>query len=115
MEEFNRRLINFNYGYSESDKPVPILSRTLNTDQPIRGSSSEVLLLIRILPFVIGHKIPEENENWLCFLLLRKIFDIVLCPIMSENFCSSLKLLIKEHHCRFVTLYGVRAYGIPEK
>lgn len=26
---FNRKLVNFNYGYTESDRPVPILSSTL--------------------------------------------------------------------------------------
>ena len=110
LSYFNDRLINFNYGYSESDKPVPILSNVLyNPEKKIRASSSQMLVLVRIMPFLIGNKIQEGEDHWLCFVLLRKILDIVLCPNVSSNLCSSLKLLIKEHHTLFVRLYGANA------
>lgn len=35
LHEFNERLLNFNFGYSEKDKPLPILSATLKTDKKI--------------------------------------------------------------------------------
>ena len=62
---------------------------------------------------MIGDKVPEKSEHWMCFILLRKILDIVLCPVVSENLCSSLKILINEHHSKFVQLYGVSSY-IPK-
>ena len=115
LDEFNERLLNFNYGYSESDKPIPILRTSLNSDKKsLRSSSSQMLLLVRILPFLIGDKVSEDNDpHWYCFLLLRKIFDIVLCPVVSNNLCSSLKLLINEHHSQFIALYGCGSY-IPK-
>ena len=61
LEEFNDRLMNFNYGYTVSDKPVPILSRALQSDGSIRASASQMLQLVYILPFLAGDKIPEEN------------------------------------------------------
>ena len=61
-----------------------------------------MLVLIRILPFLVGGKIPENEDHWLCFILLKKILDIVLCPNLTKNLCASLKLLIKEHHDLFV-------------
>lgn len=61
--------MNFNYGYSETDKPVPILARALRSDNPIRSSASQMLLL-QALPFLVGDKVPEDNEHRLCFLLL---------------------------------------------
>ena len=33
LDEYNGRLISFNYGYTENDKPIPILSRTLHNLQ----------------------------------------------------------------------------------
>jgi len=33
LQEFNERLLNFNFGYSETDKPLPILSTSLKTDK----------------------------------------------------------------------------------
>ena len=112
LEEYNRRLINFNFGYTESDKPVPILSSHFQTDKPIRSSASQMRLLLQILPFLIGDKIPESEDCWKCFLLLRKIVDIVLCPLASENTSSSLGFLIKEHQIAFMALYP--AHFIPK-
>ena len=107
LEDYNRRLMNFNFGYSETDKPVPILTRALQPDGSIRSSASQMLLLVRTLPFLVGDKVPEDNAHWLSFLLLRKIVDIVVSPVFSESLCSSLKILIKEHHTKFVGLYGI--------
>ena len=86
LEHFNHRLMNFNYGYSETDKPVPILARTLRSDNPIRSSASQMLLLLQALPFLVGDKVPEDNEHWLCFLLLRKIVGVVLSPVFLNVF-----------------------------
>jgi len=35
---------------------------------------------------------------------------LILAPVASENISSSLKLLIKDHHSKFVKLYGLSAY-----
>ena len=113
LQQYNSRLLNFNFGYSETDKPVPILSRTLHSDNSLRSSASQMLMLVRILPFLVGDKIPEDSDHWLCFLLLRRIIDLILCPIMSNGLCSSLKLAIHEHHTKYVSLYGIGAY-IPK-
>ena len=102
LSEFNERLINFDYGYTESDKPVPILSSTLKSNKTLRSSASEMIVLVHILPFLIADKILENDDHWACFLLLRKITDIVLSPVVTENDCSSLKLAIKEHHSTFM-------------
>ena len=111
LADFNSRLLNFNFGYSEGDKPIPILSNVLrDPKKSLRCSSAQMLLLIRILPFLIGE---EGEDHWYCYLLLRKILDIVLCSKVSSRMCSSLKLLIREHHQRFITLYGSNAY-IPK-
>ena len=113
LEEYNSRLLNFNFGFSDRDKPVPILSRNLQPENSLRSSASQMLTLLRVLPFLIGDRIPEGSEHWTCFILLRKIVDIVLCPAVSENHCSSLKLVISEHHSKFVHLYGVSSF-IPK-
>ena len=69
-----------------------------------------MLLLVRIIPFIIADKILEDEEHWICFTLLRKILDLILAPITTESQCSSLKLLIIDHHSWFVHLYGSSSY-----
>ena len=71
LADFNSQLLNFNFGYSEGDKPIPILSNALHDPKKsLRSSSAQMLLLIRILPFLIGEKIDEGEDHWYCYLLL---------------------------------------------
>ena len=65
-----------------------------------------MLTLIRHLPFIVGALIPEGDKHWACFLLLRKIVDIIMSPILPESISATLCLLIQEHHSMFVALYG---------
>ena len=106
LDEYNKRLINFSYGYTEYDKPIPILTRVLNGDGSLRSNAAQILLLSHILPFIIGRIIPEDDEHWRCFLLLLQIIDIVMCPVTSKSVSTSLKFLINEHHCLFMLLYN---------
>lgn len=61
LEELNDRLLHFNYGYTESDKNMPFLNQALQSESSIRLSASQMLLFLRILLFLVGDKLPEEN------------------------------------------------------
>ena len=47
LGELNDGLLNFNFGYSENDKPGPILSQCLNSDtnNPLRATASQCYFL----------------------------------------------------------------------
>lgn len=62
-------------------------------------------LLGRILPLIIGDKVPDDDEKWLNFLLLMEIVDLLFCPRISEDSASYLAALISDHHNEFVELY----------
>lgn len=108
IAEYNRRLIMFNYGMTESDKPTAILTREIlrSDDKKFHLSSSQTLLLCRLLPLLIGDCITEGDRHWKCYLLLLKIMDIIVSPVIAKGQCSTLKLLIEEHHISFTNLYG---------
>ena len=105
LDEYNEVLRNFNYGYTDNDKPVPMLATSFAKDGPLRSSAGQMLTMFRNLSLMIGSKIPE-NEWWSCFLILRKIFDIVMCPALPRSTCAILKTLIIEHHSMYISLYG---------
>ena len=62
-------------------------------------------LLGRILPFVIGDAVPEDDERWANYLLLMDIVDLLFSPSISEDSCAYLSALINDHHENFVDLY----------
>ena len=72
LMNYNRLLVNFNFGYSDNDEPVLILSTVFSKDSPLKSTASQMLTLIRNLPFIIGALIPQNDDHWTC-LLLRKL------------------------------------------
>ena len=90
-----------------ADKPVPITTQHLNSKdgKHLHQGSAQTWLLARILLYLVAHDIPDEDDHWKCYLMLLKIIDIALGPIISRDVCGLLKVLIKEHHMMFVELY----------
>lgn len=59
----------------------------------------------RFFPLVMGHLVPEENENWQNFLLLLEIMDILFSREILKEECGYLESLINDHHLKFKELY----------
>ena len=65
--------------------------------------------MIRLLPFIIGDLIPEDNPNWTNFLRQREIIDYVCAPETTLAIAGYLRDLIHDHHTIFKELYPNRA------
>ncbi|CAF1049530.1 unnamed protein product [Brachionus calyciflorus] len=70
----------------------------------LRQNSSKMECLFRLLPFIIGDKIPIENEFWKLYII-DQILDFVLSPKLTNNDSIQLKLLIEEHHYLYKDLF----------
>ena len=57
------------------------------------------------LPLLVGDRVPDDDENWLSFLLLLRICDIALSPICTSDTVEYLKLLVEEKLSMFKQLY----------
>ena len=107
IDEYNHRILYFDYGKNETDKPGVITSSLLRSDdKKFHLSAAQTLLLCRIITLIMGDCVPEGDEHWKCLLLLLKICNIVFSPIIPKGYCSVLKILIEEHHSLFSHLYS---------
>ena len=89
LDEYNHRLSHFDYEYLETSRAPPINTRSiLSEGRALKASASQMLLLIRILPLMIGDTIPNSDPNWKCFILLTKIVDILVSPWSSADLCA---------------------------
>ncbi len=59
-------------------------------------------LLGRLLPIMVGDKVPVGDDQWLNYLDLLTIVDLLLAPELSED---DIALLSADHHHEFVKLY----------
>ena len=67
--------------------------------------AAQMWLLGRILPLLIGEKVPDDDEKWQLFLKLMEIVDHLFSPKITEDQCAYLCALINDHHQDFVALY----------
>lgn len=61
--------------------------------------------LITYFSLIVGDLIPNECEVWGFFRTLQDICSICSCKGLSQETCSYLSLLIREHHEMFLKLF----------
>jgi hypothetical protein len=66
-------------------------------------------LLARLLPAMVGSKVPEGDEHWKNFLLMLEITDYLFAPRITEDDIGYLEYMIKLHHDEFCELYPHRS------
>ena len=69
-------------------------------------TASQMWLLGRLLPILVGQYIPE---HWCNYLLLLDIVDIMFARRITEDTPGVLHHLIEEHHSNFTRLYPERS------
>jgi hypothetical protein len=69
------------------------------------NEAMQMWTMARFLPLIIGHMIPEDNENWQNYLCLLDIMDILFAPRIPKEECGHLEALIHDHHISFTELY----------
>jgi len=106
----NACLKSFSYGSSDiKNKPTALKKKQLNKPSGSTGqSASQMWCFIRILPLLIGDKIPTDNNYWHLYLLMLKILDIVMAPRISISETFLLQEMIHDHHKLFLFLFSER-------
>lgn len=110
LHDLNHVIEQYELGYMETkERPSRIQEKSIKIDTVRKlGQSgnakvdlclylhipaSQMWLLSRLLPVMIGHKIPESDSHWLNYLLLLRITDYLFSPVICYEDCSYLKVL----------------------
>ena len=106
LDFLNMRIKSFSYKGSEgTNKPNPILKIVKGNQIKVRQKAAKMACLFRVLPFLIGDKIDQNDKHWELYLLLSRIIDILYTRETSVGVTYELEILIREHHERFKLLY----------
>ncbi|MFO0089362.1 MAG: hypothetical protein ACK518_00865, partial [bacterium] len=106
----NKRIERFQYGYSDlTNKPSPRFDdktlKKIGSSYSTRQRASQNWCLIKIFPFLIADKVPQDNKFYRVFLTLRKIMDIVFSPVVAMGHTVDLECLITEYFEQFEEAY----------
>lgn len=104
LNDINSELEAFTFGkndrgYIPQALPQSVLKRKLP------GSAAQNLCLFRILPFLIGHYIPEGEIHWDIYLKCREIGDLILSPCIRNSIIPVLSFQIGEFLSSFQTVF----------
>lgn len=115
VEELNRRIASFDYGYSEVDQRPPTLKAThLVPGAGIKLSAVEMWLLGCMLPFIIQDLLEENCPYFENYINLLEIMSIVFGYQISHGMIDALADLIAEYLDTYTQLYGANSL-IPKQ
>lgn len=107
-EVLNARLASFDYGCSDrKNKPTTFTESELRDQQKttLNQKASQMFCLVSVLPFIVGDKVPESDEMWHLYLLLRDLIDVVFADTCTVDDSIRLKHLIEDHHTLFMSVF----------
>ena len=62
-------------------------------------------LLGRLLPLIIGEKVPRDDAHWACFINLLRITTISTAQYVTEQTIETLEMIIEDYLALFNQLY----------
>lgn len=84
-----------------------IIPRNYSSKKTIGGNAHENWNLIRILPFLIGDLIPEDELAWQVILDLKVIVELAVAPVHTDETIAYLDVNVSEHRQRLLQLNPV--------
>ena len=105
LTDINSELGAFNIGKNDRGNIPPILSPSILKHNKLTGSAAQNWCLFRILPFLIGHYIPEGEIHWDVYLKCREIGDIILSHSIRKSIIPVLSFQIGEFLSSFLTVF----------
>lgn len=61
--------------------------------------------MLRFLPFLIGHIVPEDEPAWLVILDLKDIVELVVAPVHTDETIAYLEAKIYDHRQRYLEVF----------
>ncbi|XP_044194551.1 uncharacterized protein LOC122971866 isoform X1 [Thunnus albacares] len=97
LEYLNTKIRSFPYQHSDRlDKPQPI-PKNFAAKLSIGGNGHENSTLLRLLPLMVGSKVPEGDETWAILMDLKEIVQLVLSPSFTEDSIQYMQTKISDH------------------
>ncbi|XP_071153109.1 uncharacterized protein [Mytilus edulis] len=97
LAELNEELASLKF--SEVDKKnKPIRVNNVLRNFKVHQSASQTWCFARILPLLVGHKVPLNDLTWESFLLLRDMLFYVCAPALDPGHLLSMADVINEFH-----------------
>lgn len=105
LDELNKLIKEFPYRWADkrdAPQPVPL---TFAARKTVGGNAHENWTLLRLLPLIVGERIPESEPTWLVLMDLKDIVELVLSSVHTGLTICFFNSKISEHRHRFLEVF----------
>ena len=97
LEYLNAQIRRFPYQHADRlDKPQ-VIPKNFAAKKSIGGNGHENCTLLRLLPLMVGSKVPEGDDAWSILMDLKDIVQLVLSPSFTEESIQYMQTKISDH------------------
>ncbi|XP_034096114.1 uncharacterized protein LOC117562389 isoform X1 [Gymnodraco acuticeps] len=105
LETLNKSILQFPYKWADKTNRPHVIPHTFSKRKTIGGNAHENWALLRLLPFIIGHLVPEGEIAWQILLDLKDIAELVVAPRQTDESIAYLEGKISEHRQKYQELF----------
>lgn len=105
LDTLNKLVLQFPFKWGDKTNRPHEIPRTFSTRKTIGGNCHENWALLRSLPFIIGHLVPEEEMAWQLLMDLKDIVELVVAPTHTDESIAYLEFKISDHRHKYQDLF----------
>jgi len=107
---FNSLLKSFPFKFKDAVNRPQAIPETYSVTGTIGGNATENWTLIRLLPVLIGNKIPADDNAWHLIMELKDIVELCFAPVISEHAVGYLAMKIADHKRLFHAVFPDKCF-----
>lgn len=97
LNYLNDRIASFPFQFSDKTNRPQTLQTNFSKKGTIAGNGHENWALLRFLPLLIGHHVPESEKTWSVILELKDIVELLASPSFTTETLCYLQAKISDH------------------
>lgn len=105
LETLKQTIKQFPYTFSDRTNQPQLFPKNFSTKGTIRGNAHKNWALLRLLPLLVGHYIPEGGEIWEVLMNLKDVVEISVSASFTEESLYFLDCKIAEHRNLFQKVF----------
>lgn len=105
LEELNGEIQCFPFKFSDKTNCPQKIPSTFRKTGTVGGNGHENWSLLRFLPFLIGHRVPEGDQTWEVILELKDLVELLATPSYTEDSLCYLQSKISDHRHLLLTVF----------
>jgi len=95
----------FPYKFKDAVNRPQSIPETFAAHGTVGGNASENWTLLRLLPVIVGHKVPAGDLVWQLLMDLKDIVELCFAPIISDHCIGYLAMKVADHKVTYRHLF----------